>query len=166
VPIDWAMTQNNLGNALLSLGESENGTAHFEKAVAAYRDALKEYTRERAPLQWAATQSNLGNVLQALGEREGGTVRLDEAVAAYREALMETTRERVLLLWATTIGNQGVTLRLLAERRADLAMAKLALSQITEAFETCGEAQHAPDAAYFEAQLPAAQALVERLRKG
>jgi hypothetical protein len=53
VPLDWAMTQNNLGNALLRLGERESGTARLEEAVAAYRAALEELTRERAPLQWA-----------------------------------------------------------------------------------------------------------------
>ncbi len=51
-PLDWAMTQNNLGNALLSLGERESGTAQLEEAVAAYRAALTERTRERVPLDW------------------------------------------------------------------------------------------------------------------
>ncbi len=47
-PLDWAMTQNNLGNALQSLGERERGTARLEEAVAAFRAALKEYTPARA----------------------------------------------------------------------------------------------------------------------
>ena len=83
------MTQNNLGIALWRLGERESGTARLEEAVAAYREALKERTRERVPLDWAATQNNLGNALWRLGERESGTARLEEAVAAYREALKE-----------------------------------------------------------------------------
>ena len=91
VPLDWAMMQNDLGNALQSLGERENGTARLDEAVEALREALKERTRERVPLDWAATQNNLGNTLKALGERESGTARLDEAVAAYREALKEFT---------------------------------------------------------------------------
>src|SRR5262249_723466 len=49
-PLDWAATQNNLGNALLTLGDRESGTARLEEAVAAYRDALKERIREREPL--------------------------------------------------------------------------------------------------------------------
>ena len=59
----------------------EAGTARLEEAVAAYRDALKEPTRERVPLQWATTQNNLGNALSRLGERESGTARLEEALA-------------------------------------------------------------------------------------
>ena len=89
MPLDWAMTQNNLGNALRTLGERESGTARLEEAVAAYRAALEEWTRERVPLDWAMTQNNLGTALWTLGERESGTARLEEAVAAYRAALEE-----------------------------------------------------------------------------
>jgi hypothetical protein len=63
--------------------------------VTAYREALKERTRDRVPLDWSMTQNNLGNALRTLGEREGGTRRLEEARAAigmawdvYREAGM------------------------------------------------------------------------------
>ncbi|WP_298372089.1 tetratricopeptide repeat protein, partial [Azospirillum sp.] len=96
-PLDWAMTQNNLGNALQSLGERESGTARLEQAVDAYRNALEERTRERVPLDWAMTQNNLGAALNTLGERESGTARLEQAVDAYRKALEEYTRERAPL---------------------------------------------------------------------
>ena len=113
MPLDWAVTQNNLGIALSTLGERESGTARLEEAVAAYRAALQEWTRERVPLDWAATQNNLGNALSRLGERESGTERLEEAVAAYRAALQEQTRERVPLDWAMTQNNLGDALRTL-----------------------------------------------------
>src|SRR4030095_8978546 len=45
------------------------------EAVAAFREALKEYTRE------LMTQNTLGVALQSLGERESGTARLEEALA-------------------------------------------------------------------------------------
>ena len=41
MPLDWATTQNNLGNALAGLGDRESGTARLEEAVAAYRAALR-----------------------------------------------------------------------------------------------------------------------------
>ena len=116
MPLDWAMTQNNLGIALSALGERESGTAKLEEAVAAFREALKEWTRERVPLDWAMTQNNLGIALCRLGERESGTAKLEEAVAAYREALKERTRERVPLDWARTQNNLGNAL--VAPRRA------------------------------------------------
>jgi tetratricopeptide (TPR) repeat protein len=77
----------NLGLALWRLGEREEGGGHLEEAVAAYRLALQELTRERVPLQWATTQMNLGNALMKLGEREAGTERLKEAVAAWDTGL-------------------------------------------------------------------------------
>jgi tetratricopeptide (TPR) repeat protein len=99
-PLDWAMTQDNLGTALGTLGGRESGTARVEESVAAFRAALEERARERVPLDWAATQNNLGKALRTLGERESATARLEESVAAYRAALEEWTRERVPLQWA------------------------------------------------------------------
>jgi tetratricopeptide (TPR) repeat protein len=165
VPLDWAVTQNNLGAALRMLSERESGMAWLEEAVVAYREALKEWTRERVPLQWAGTQNNLGAALRMLSERESGTARLEEAVAAFRDALKEQTRERVPLQWAVSFGNEGVALMLLAERRGDFAMAETALSQLNTAFETMRDGGHAPNAAFYEQQLPRARALVARLRE-
>ena len=39
VPLQWAETQTNLGNALFRLGERESGTGKLTEAVAAYREA-------------------------------------------------------------------------------------------------------------------------------
>jgi tetratricopeptide (TPR) repeat protein len=49
VPLDWAASQNSLGTALWVLGTRDHGTARLEDAVAAFREALKERTRERVP---------------------------------------------------------------------------------------------------------------------
>ena len=54
--------------------------------MAAYRAALKEWTRERGPLQWAGTQNNLGTALQTLGARLGDPTLLREALALARNA--------------------------------------------------------------------------------
>jgi tetratricopeptide (TPR) repeat protein len=105
-----AAARNLFANALQALGEREGGTARLEEAVAAYRAALEEWTRERAPLGWATTQNNFGNALSVLGAREGGTARLEEAVAAFRAALEEWTRERVPLDWAMAQTNLGIPL--------------------------------------------------------
>jgi hypothetical protein len=66
-PLAWAGAERGLGNALARLGERERTTAHLEEAVAAYRAALEEYTRERAPVDWASAQLDLGNALKASG---------------------------------------------------------------------------------------------------
>ena len=92
---------------LVTYGVQSGDSTALKEAVEAYRELLKEYTRERVPPLWAATQINLGNALTRLGRRESGTARLEEAVAAYREALKEYTRERVPLDWAWTQNNLG-----------------------------------------------------------
>ena len=60
VPLDWAMTQNNLGNALLTLGQRETGTTKLEEPVAAYREALKERSRRRREFRTIAV-CNVGD---------------------------------------------------------------------------------------------------------
>ncbi|MGD9615348.1 MAG: tetratricopeptide repeat protein [Alphaproteobacteria bacterium] len=132
-PPGWAGTQNNLGNALSTLGERESGTARLEEAVAAYRAALMEWSREGVPLQWATTQNNLGHALWRLGERESGTARLEEAIAAFRAALTEWTRERVPLGWAMTQNNLSGVLTRLGERESGTARLKEAVAVYREA---------------------------------
>jgi hypothetical protein len=151
---------------LRSQGDEFGDNQALIESVSVYRSGVLLAPRSQQPLDWAMTQMNLGIALWTLGGRESGTARLEEAVAAYRAALEEMTRARVPLDWAVSTGNQGVALKVIAERRGDLAMAEQALAQITAAFETCRDAHHAPNAAYYEAQLPASRALVGRLRKG
>jgi hypothetical protein len=157
------MTQNNLGLALGALGERETGTKHLEGAVGAHHAALEEMTRDRVPLDWATTQNNLGNALLGLGGRESGTPHLQEAVTAYRAALAERTCNRVPLDWAASAGNQGIVLMLLAGRLGDATRAQSAVQEIEVAFVTMRNGGKAFAAAYFEAQLPRARALFNRL---
>jgi tetratricopeptide (TPR) repeat protein len=124
-----------LGNALKVLGDQSGKNEPLEGAVAAFRGALKEWTRERVPLNWAMTQNNLGNALQSLGERESGTKRLEEAVVAYREALKEYTRERVPLNWAATQNNLGNALWRLGERESGTGRLEEAVAAYREALQ-------------------------------
>jgi tetratricopeptide (TPR) repeat protein len=135
VPLDWAMTQVNLGNVLTDLGRRESATARLEEALVAYRAALGEYTPERAPLNWATTQTDLGNALFALGERESDTAHLEEAVSAYRAALEVRTRDRVPLQWAMTQMNLGNALEALGERESDTAHLEDAVAAYRSALE-------------------------------
>jgi tetratricopeptide (TPR) repeat protein len=84
--LDWAMTQNRLGDALRTLGERQSDTARLEEAVAAFREALKEETRARAPNQWAEAQFGLGNALSGLGRRAVTQSNLDEALGTLGDA--------------------------------------------------------------------------------
>ena len=154
----------NLGNAFVTLGQREAGTARFEDAVAAYRAALEEATRQRNPFLWAAIQNNLGNALAELGGREGGTARLEEAVAAYRAALEQRTRAQVPPDWAESFGNQGVAMMLTADRTNDSALAETAVEQIEAAYRTTRNGGHQQQATFYATQLPKAQAIRDRLK--
>ena len=164
VPLDWATTENNLGEALLALAQRENGTTLLAEAVVALRAALEERKRERVPLDWAMTQSNLGFALLMVGQRENGTALLEKAVAAFRAALEERKRELVPLDWALSFGGQGIALMLIADRTNDGTVAEVAVRQIQTAYETTRSGGQETWAAYFQAQLPAAHAIRDRLK--
>ena len=142
VPLDWATTQNNLGNTLRVLGERGDDAA-LNDAVTAYREALTVCTRERVPLAWAMTQNNLGTALQRLGER-GDDAALNDAVTAYREALTVRTRERVPPQWAMTQENLALVLAAQAERSGDCSLIAEAISALDGAIEEFAR-RDAPD---------------------
>jgi len=122
LPQAWAMTQNNLGNAYVNLGErvgGSGGVGYLKKAVAAYNEALKEYKRETLPQYWAGTQNNLGGAYQDLGQRVSGfegVNYLNMAVAAYTETLKEYRQKTSPQNWAGTQNNLGVVYQSLGER--------------------------------------------------
>jgi tetratricopeptide (TPR) repeat protein len=131
-PVNWAMTQNNLGNAYSNriLGERAD---NLELAISAYRAALKVYTRNAFPVDWATTQNNLGNayLYRILGERANN---LQLAISAYTAALEVYTRNAFPQQWATTQNNLGnaYLYRILGERANNL---ELAISAYTAALE-------------------------------
>jgi hypothetical protein len=91
VPLDWAQSKNNLGNALRLLGQRECGTTRLLEAVDAYHDALTVYTQERAPLDWAMTFGNQGVTLMVLAERTMNSTMAERGILQI-EAAFETTR--------------------------------------------------------------------------
>lgn len=127
-PSQWALTQNNLGNTLYTLGIWDHNTVWFDEAITAYRAAMQERTRERAPLQWASTQINIGNALTRFGMHEASTARFAEAVAAYRAALQERRLETVPGVWAQTQASLGTALSWLGQRESGVARYTQALA--------------------------------------
>ena len=61
----------------------------LDGAVSAYREALQENTRQRAPLEWAATQHNLALACRALFNKDHQPHHLDDALEAADGALEE-----------------------------------------------------------------------------
>jgi hypothetical protein len=90
VPLSWATTQTNLGEALVALGERESNTTRLEGAIAAYRAAQAERKRERGPFEWAKTQEDLAIVFRVLATRSSSNARgayLQDALEAADGAL-------------------------------------------------------------------------------
>jgi tetratricopeptide (TPR) repeat protein len=117
------------------LGDQKGENAASLMAIAIFRAALEDCTRDRVPLDWAKTQSNLGSALRTLGERESGALRLEEAVMAFRTALKEYTRDRVPLDWAATQNNLGNALQTLGERESGMAQLDRAVTAYRAALE-------------------------------
>ena len=117
VPLAWAMTQNNLGNALRTLGERESGTTRLEAAVRACEEALKEYTREKVPLAWATTQYNLGVAFCVMGERLNNLAMINNAIGTFNIALPIAQSGSFSSLVDAILGGREKTM-LMLERRS------------------------------------------------
>lgn len=144
--------------ALATIGEQGGEREPLERAVIAFREALAEYTRERAPLRWAQIQHSLGNALSSLGEREAGTARLEEAVRAYRAALAERSREHVPLDWARTLSGLGNTQRALGKRESGTTRLEEAVQALRDASTEYTRAREPLEWAWAQSNLGAALA--------
>ena len=109
-PLDWAKTQNSLGNILAALGQQQRDVDLFNKAIASFNHALEIVSQEDSPLDWAATQSNLGTAKQALGRQESDSKFLSGAIDAYTAALLEYTRKETPEEWSVVMFQLGATL--------------------------------------------------------
>lgn len=134
-PMDWGRIQNNLGSALVALGERESSIIRLEQAVVAFREALKELTRELEPLEWAMSQDNLGIALSKIGRREHNTACLNEAVSCFHAALEVRTRANTLADWAETQNNLGSALVALGEQESGTTHLQQAVDAFGAALE-------------------------------
>ena len=88
-PSEYAMIQNNLGNAL-QYAASGHALENNLRALAAYDEALKVRTRRDTPVEYANTLANKANVLRHLAAQDdadahGGNPQA-QAHALYRQA--------------------------------------------------------------------------------
>jgi len=89
-PAEYAMTQNNLGNAL-QYAPSSHPLANLLRAIEAYDEALKVRTRRDMPAEYANTVANKANALLNLPDDPqhpelGNAANTAKARALYREA--------------------------------------------------------------------------------
>jgi tetratricopeptide (TPR) repeat protein len=135
LPLQYAMTQNNLGNAYRTLAEVEGKAENCKRAIEAYERALKVYTPARFPLQHAMTQNNLGTAYQTLAEVAEKAENSKRAIEAYEEALEVRTRDRFPLDYAATMNNLGTAYQTLAEVEGKAENSKRAIEACEEALK-------------------------------
>lgn len=75
-PYQWALVQHSLGVALTAVEEPE-------RAVDAFRQALRVFTRHRFPFQFALAKNNLGLACAQIGDVQW----LRRAVVAYEDSI-------------------------------------------------------------------------------
>ncbi|NEN93396.1 MAG: CHAT domain-containing protein, partial [Okeania sp. SIO3H1] len=80
-PIDWAMTQNNLGNAYINRIKGDIAD-NLETAIAAYQLALLVRTPEADPINCLTTSRNLGNLHFTQGNWQSAIIAYQQAITA------------------------------------------------------------------------------------
>jgi tetratricopeptide (TPR) repeat protein len=116
---------DNLGNALMALGQTE-------PAIAAYRAALDGH---QSATERGRSLNNLGTAFAELG-------RHAEAGRTYREALALQPRDAVPLAWARTQHNLATTLLREAIASAQPAFVGKRVRQAIKAFERARQLRH------------------------
>ncbi|MFM6132094.1 MAG: hypothetical protein ACKPBV_25805, partial [Sphaerospermopsis kisseleviana] len=104
-PQDWAMTQNNLGNAYKNRIKGDRGE-NIEQAIAAYNLALDVYTRAAFPEKWATTQNNLAIAYKNRIKGDRGE-NIELAIKYYENALEIHTPESLPINCLQTGNNLG-----------------------------------------------------------
>src|SRR5262249_28251241 len=88
-PIQWAMTESNLGRMYIDRVQGDR-SENVERALEGLSGALQVYTPEQYPLQWATTQGNLGDAyrVRLAGERADN---IEQALACFESTLQVYT---------------------------------------------------------------------------
>ena len=150
-PIQYATTQNNLGNAYRTLAEVEDKSENCKRAIEAYLQALKVRTLDRFPIQYATTQNNLGAAYRTLAEVDDKSESCKRAIEACREALKVSTLDRFPMDYAMTQNNLGNAYSTLAEVEDKSENCKRAIEAYREALKV-----------YTKEKFPEVHPIVER----
>ena len=148
-PIEFAIVQNNLATAFLSMPMTdERAKVREALAVQCFEEALKVVNLIDHPAEYAMLQNNLGNALQYASSSHAVENNL-RALAAYAEALKVRTRAMTPLEYANTIANKANCLWNLPVDPAHpgtdshLKEAKACYQEAREIFASYGESEKA-----------------------
>jgi hypothetical protein len=86
-PLDWAMTQMNIGNVHSVIANLTNDQQEFNRSLEALNSALSVYSEKKMLVQWAMVQHNLGINLSHWGYIQDDKLYLKAAINALTKAL-------------------------------------------------------------------------------
>jgi tetratricopeptide (TPR) repeat protein len=136
-PVEFAILQNNLATAFLSLPlADERGKIREALAVQSFEEGLKAVGLVDHPTEYAMLQNNLGNALQYASSSHALQNNL-RAIEAYDEALRVRTRASMPLEYANTLANKANCLWTLG----DLGQAQACYEEALALFDAHGEAE-------------------------
>jgi tetratricopeptide (TPR) repeat protein len=110
----WANRANELGHALMRIGQTTGNAERLQAARTAFEGALNVWTRKTSPGEWAGMHLNLGAVNALLGHAQSSAERLRVAADAYEAALELFSRDSAPAEWAAAQNGLGGALLNLA----------------------------------------------------
>jgi len=137
-PLDWSMMQHTRASVLADRGKLTNSPDDFALAIAAYRDVLSVYDKERTPVQWTTGATNLAGTLRQYAVLTKDLASLDEAADLLEQSIALTPRDLSPLDWALMYTKLGSVLsdRLAIDGSAATADASLAAYTTAEEVTT------------------------------
>jgi len=100
--LDWARTQDKLGEAYHRLGSHNDKLAPYLQAYAHFTAALEERRRDLVPDLWARSKRNVCNTLRDMAELDKGSDKARETMACFQEVLQVYSKEKDASEWAWT----------------------------------------------------------------
>ena len=132
-PLDYALTQYNMGHAYLARGDlpEEDRATSLREAITCFQEALRFWTPQNSSLYYPLTQYNLGSTYSQLPE--GNHVENQkQAIACYLEALRVWTVQTTPTEYAHTQNNLGIAYLTIAEE-SDVTSLQQAISCFQQA---------------------------------
>jgi len=114
-PLNWALTQNQLGAALQAQAVRDKDPAPLRAAADAYRAVATALGAHLHVNDWALAQAHLGDVLVKLSHYGDAAQHLKSASEAYQQALKVFTRQTMPGPWSELMNQLGVALMNMGE---------------------------------------------------
>lgn len=117
------------------MGDREIGTERRKEAIAAFKEAIKGFPRDKSPFEWALVQFLMSSDILKIGEQELNSEKMEQAEIAARDGLKELSREKTPLRWANAQSILALILRTLGMQETGIVHLKEAESLYREVLQ-------------------------------